>query len=59
MDELGKFNIIIWKRRFLQSLKYVQSVALLLANVFENFRNMCLKIYELYAAKFRSAPGSA
>ena len=43
----------------IQSLKYVQSVTLLLANVFENFRNMCLKIYELYAAKFLSAPGSA
>ena len=26
---------------------YVQSDTLLLANVFENFRNMCLEIYEL------------
>ena len=36
---------------------YVQSNTLLLANVFENFRNLCLKIYELGFAKFLSAPG--
>ena len=36
---------------------YVQSNTLLLADVFENFRNMCLKIYELDPAKFLSAPG--
>ena len=45
---------------------YVQSDTLLLADVFdnllrtllfENFRNMCLEIYELYLAKFFSAPG--
>ena len=29
---------------------------LLLADVFENFRNMCLEIYELDPAKFPSAP---
>ena len=28
-----------------------------LANVFENFINMCLEIYELDLAKFLSAPG--
>ena len=38
---------------------YVQSDILLLTNVFENFRNVCLKIYELDPAKFISAPGSA
>ena len=32
---------------------------LLLSDVFENFRNMCLEIYELDAAKFLSAPGLA
>ena len=36
---------------------YVQSDTLLLADVFVNFINMCLKIYELDPAKFISAPG--
>ena len=36
---------------------YVQSDALLLADVFENFRNKCLKIYELDPIYFVSAPG--
>ena len=35
---------------------FIQSDTLLLADVFENFRNMCLKIYELDPAKFLSAP---
>ena len=38
---------------------YVQSNALLLADLFENFQNMCLKIYELDPARFLSAPGLA
>ena len=38
---------------------YVQSDTSLLADVFENFRNMCIKIYELDPAKFISAPGLA
>ena len=38
---------------------YVQSNTLLFADVFENFRNMCLEIYELYPAKIFSAPGLA
>ena len=36
---------------------YVQSDTLLLAYVFENFRNTCFKIYKLDLAKFLSAPG--
>ena len=36
---------------------YVQSDTLLLSDVFENFRNMCLKIYELDPVYFVSAPG--
>ena len=38
---------------------YVQSNTLLLADVFENFRNMCLKIYELDPDRFLTAPGLA
>ena len=38
---------------------YVQNNPLLLADVFENFRNMCLEIYDLDPAKFLSAPGLA
>ena len=38
---------------------YVQSNTLLLADVFENFRNKCLEIYELDPAKFLSAQGLA
>ena len=36
---------------------YVQSDTLLLADVFENFRNMCPEINELDPGKFLSAPG--
>ena len=38
---------------------YAQSDTLLLADVFENFRNMCLKIYKHDATKCLSAPGLA
>ena len=38
---------------------YVQSDTLLLADVFENFRDMCLKEYELDQAHFLSLPGLA
>ena len=36
---------------------YVQSDTLLLADVFENFRNEFIEIYELNPAYFVSAPG--
>ena len=36
---------------------YVQSDTLLLADVFENFRNIYIKVYELDPAHFLSAPG--
>ena len=35
---------------------YVQSDTLLLADVFENFRNVCIKVYELDPVYFISAP---
>ena len=38
---------------------YVQSDTLLLADVFEKFRNTCIEIYELDPAHFLSAPGLA
>ena len=36
---------------------YVQGDTLLLADVFENFKNKCIEIYELDPAHFLSAPG--
>ena len=38
---------------------YLKSDTLLLANVFKNFRKMCLKIYHLDPVKFLSASGLA
>ena len=38
---------------------YVQSDTLLVADVFENFRNKCLEIYGLDPIYFVSAPGLA
>ena len=38
---------------------YVQCDTLSLADVFENFRDTCIKIYELDQAHLVSAPGSA
>ena len=54
----------VFKKLKLKSLDdyhdlYVQSDTLLLADVFENFRNKCIEIYELDSAHFLSAPGLA
>ena len=38
---------------------YLQSNTLLLADVFEIFRNKCIKLHELDPAHFLSAPGLA
>ena len=38
---------------------YVQSNTLLLADAFNNFRDMCIKEYELDPAHFLSLPGLA
>ena len=38
---------------------YVRSDALLLADIFENFRQSCLEKYELDPAHFVSLPGLA
>ena len=45
MKKLGKYHDL-----------HVQSNTLLLADVFKNFRNMYLEIYELDHAKFLSTP---
>ena len=39
--------------------QYVQSDTLVFADVWENFRNTCLKIHKIDPAKFLSAPGLA
>ena len=38
---------------------YAQNDTLLLADVFENFKNMSIKIYEIEAARFLTALGLA
>ena len=38
---------------------YFKDNALLLTDVFKNFRKMCLKVYHLDPSKFLSAPGLA
>ena len=48
LDNLGDYHDL-----------YVKSDTLLLADVFENFRDMCLKEYELDPAHFLSLPGLA
>ena len=48
LDNLGDYHDI-----------YVQSDTLLLADVFENFRDMCIKVYELDPAHFVLLPGLA
>ena len=47
------------KKRGQYHALYVQSDALLLADVFENFTDKCIEIYELDAAHFLSVPGLA
>ena len=47
-EKLGEYHV-----------SYDQSDALLIANIFKNFRKICIKRYELDPAKFLSAPGLA
>ena len=54
----------VWKVFKIKNLSeyldlYVQSDTLLLADVFENFREKCIEIYKLDPAHFLSAPGLA
>ena len=48
LNHIGEYNDV-----------YVKSDLSLLADVFENFRNMCIKVYELDPAHFLSLPGVA
>ena len=67
MDEWEKFNepTLPEKEEFYLKIKnlgeyhdlYLKSDTLFLADVFENFRKMCLKIHHLDPVKFLSAPG--
>ena len=52
------------QKRFVKILKkniggFHHLIPLLLVDAFENFRNICLEIYELDPAKFLSSPGLA
>ena len=68
MEEITDANYIHGERVYLEfEIKtlgeyhclYLKSDPLRLADVFENFRNMCINIYELGPAKFISALGLA
>ena len=47
------------KKIFITTYLNVPGETLLLADVFENSRNMCINIYELDPPKFLSSPGLA
>ena len=65
VDNWERFNetLLPNKESFFKNLSfhdlYVQSDTLLLADVFENLRDMCIKEYELDPAHFLSLPGLA
>ena len=65
LDDIGyRHGNNVFKRFKLENVGqyhdlYVQSDTLLLADVFENFRHMCVKVYELDPAHFLSLPGLA
>lgn len=61
-DEEYSFAQNVWKSLNIKSLKeyteiYLKTDVLLLADVFENFRDSCLKIYKLDPAHYFTAPG--
>ena len=59
MRMLKKYGIIWNKRPLRVSYLYVQMDTLLPADVFENFRDKYIEIYELDPAHFVWAPGLA
>ena len=54
-----KFAMFLKKSLGKHHYLYLKKDALLLANVYEEFREMCVEIYQLVPAKFLSAPGLA
>ena len=63
-DEEYAHTLKVWKVFKIKNLGeyhdlYVQSDTLLLADVFKNFRDKCIKTYELDPAHFLSVPGLA
>ena len=62
IDDIDYRHGNVFKRFKLKNLGeyhdlYVQGDTLLHADVFENFRNMCIKVYELDPTHFLSLPG--
>ena len=62
IDDIDYRHGNVFKRFKLKNLGeyhdlYVQSDTLLLADLFENFRNTCIKVYELDPSHFLSLPG--
>ena len=63
-DEDYEHACAVWKEFNIQSLGeysdlYLKSDTLILADVFENFRDMCLNTYDLDCLYYRTAPGFA
>ena len=63
-DEDYVHALKVWKLFEIKNLGeyydlYVQSDTLLLAEIYENFRNKCIEMYKLDPTHFLSAPGLA
>ena len=63
-DEDYQHAHIVWKEFYIESMKdyhklYILSDVLLLADIFENFRSICMNHYGLDRAWYFSAPGLA
>ena len=61
-DQDYEHSQLIWKKENIKSLGeyhdlYLKFDVLLLAEIFENFRNICLKHYELDPAHYYTSPG--
>ena len=60
MSMLKKYGKYLKKKALVSIMTYMFKVIhYLVTDVFENFRDMCIEIYELDPAHFLSAPGLA